>query len=1313
MGADIRVGVIVCVVTGFVVSGWVSADDWAGYRYDNARSGSTSEETGGEFSPVWVYSSAYAPRTAWSGPSSRPREGFLLRHRVSFDDSFQVAAMGERVYFGSSVDDKIYALDAASGAECWSFFTGGPVRLAPTVRDGKVYAGSDDGYVYCLDAGSGELVWKVRGGVNDERLLGSGRMISRWPIRTGVLVEDGAAYFGAGIFPHENVYLYAVEAASGKLIWRNDTISQVQAYRNAFTPQGYMLASGDKLFVPCGRALPGAFDKATGRMLFQPEIGWRSEESGGVIGGTYALLADEQVYTGSQDHLVTLDQKTGRSGFGWFPGRRLAIAGRQAYLATGSEIVAMDRTAYAEASRKRKSLESGVRSLSASVKAASGDRRKQFSADLKAAQEALNEHNDKEIKPTIIWRAASGCDAELIVTGDMVIAGGLNNVLCLNRTTGAVAWRHEVAGTASGLAVAWGRLYVSTDKGKIYCFAGKGAQKGDGARGPEVVKAGADPYPADGLSEMYARAAECIVNESGVRRGYCLVIGAERGRLAYELARRTELQVIGVEEDMEKVRQGRLALDKAGLYGERVVLDCRRLSELAYSDYFANLVVSDSLLLTGRIPGEGAKIARHVKPCGGKVCLGMVSERPEGIELISRNGLEEWMRGMELGMSLDVSNVNGRWGVLSRGALAGAGRWTHQYADAGNTACGDDEIVGGALGLLWFGDPGPAPMVNRHNAAASPLAVNGRMFIQGENNVMAYDSYNGTLLWKRDIAGAMRDMLKAYECSNLAADEKSFFVGVGQECLRLDAESGKTIATYKVQGPQEAKWGYTACVGGVLYGSALSRRGASDEVFAYDVERGTLLWRYGGKNIVNLTIAVGDGWMFFVDSSLSPAEREAFLGQDKARFAGLEGKAAQEAEKAIKAMDVRMAVGLDARTGGRLWSRAVDVTDCSGIGIGGGELSAMYRDGVVLLCGANANGHYWRQFLRGEFKERRLVALSAKKGDVLWAADADYRHRPVIIGDAVLAEPWKFELKTGRSITRVHPVTGEEVRWQFLRPGHHCGAISACSDMLFMRSGFTSYYDLQDDSGIRHFAGHRLGCWINAIPADGLALVPEASAGCVCLFPIVCTVVLEPRADHERWGIYSSGGSSTPVKHLAINLGAPGDRRDADGTLWIGYPRPIVSSDRSAMGYSLEVGVEFMNGGRYVNRSLDAEPVAGTDKAWVFASAAEGVGKCTVPLLGEGNGKGVFSVRLFFADREGTQAGQRVFGIRLQGKSAAEGVDIAQECAGARRAVVRQFDNVEAERNLEIELVPVKGEPVLCGVEVIRNEGGLQKVAAN
>ena len=157
----------------------------------------------------------------------------------------------------------------------------------------------------------------------------------------------------------------------------------------------------------------------------------------------------------------------------------------------------------------------------------------------------------------------------------------------------------------------------------------------------------------------------------------------------------------------------------------------------------------------------------------------------------------------------------------------------------------------------------------------------------------------------------------------------------------------------------------------------------------------------------------------------------------------LEGEQRARAEQRLKAQDLRLAVALDAKTGEQVWSEPVDVTDCSEIGIGGGKLTMMYHDNVLILCGANANGHYWKQFLSGEFERRRVVVLSAATGEKVWAKDANYRHRPIVVGHEVIAEPWSYDLYTGEQKMRAHPLTGEETAWKFIRPGHHCGAISA------------------------------------------------------------------------------------------------------------------------------------------------------------------------------------------------------------------------------------------------------------------------------
>ena len=233
--------------------------DWPMYRHDNARSGCTSEKLQTPLQLCWVYASAHPPRPAWSGPAQRPREGFLQRHRVIFDDAFQVAADARQVYFGSSSDNKVYALDAKTGSVRWEFVTEGPVRLAPTVWRAKLYVGSDDGKVYCLDARTGRELWTFNAAPANDRVLGNGRLVSLWPVRTGVLVEDDVAYFGAGVFPAEGLRLYAVNAKNGKLIWKNDSFGY---YGNgSISPQGYILLSKDKVFVPSSRTVPAAFSR--------------------------------------------------------------------------------------------------------------------------------------------------------------------------------------------------------------------------------------------------------------------------------------------------------------------------------------------------------------------------------------------------------------------------------------------------------------------------------------------------------------------------------------------------------------------------------------------------------------------------------------------------------------------------------------------------------------------------------------------------------------------------------------------------------------------------------------------------------------------------------------------------------------------------------------------------------------------------------------------------------------------------------------------------------------------------------------------
>ena len=89
-------------------------------------------------------------------------------------------------------------------------------------------------------------------------------------------------------------------------------------------------------------------------------------------------------------------------------------------------------------------------------------------------------------------------------------------------------WTGAIAGKARGLAVADGRLFVSSDTGAIYCFGAEGSA----ASGVVQQPVNPAPFPADELTPVYAAASEHIVRTTGITRGYCLALGCGTGRLA-------------------------------------------------------------------------------------------------------------------------------------------------------------------------------------------------------------------------------------------------------------------------------------------------------------------------------------------------------------------------------------------------------------------------------------------------------------------------------------------------------------------------------------------------------------------------------------------------------------------------------------------------------------------------------------------------------------------------------------------------------------------------------------------------------------
>jgi len=1379
------------------------AGDWATYRSDIARSGITTENIGPELFLQWKYIPAHKPKPAWPMPSEE-------LPRMHNDNAYHVVIADGSAFFGSCTTNKIHSINVSNGEIRWTFFAEGPVRFAPTVCDSKVYFGSDDGYVYCLEGKDGSLVWKYRPGPSDEKIIGNGRMISLWPVRTGVLVDDGIVYFAAGVFPYEGLYICALKASDGSVVWKNDTLGD-RAHELEFggiSPHGYPLASKDVLYIPSGRSMPAGFNRHSGEFLFYASPGAKR-------GGAWALLDNDRLISGvdysGTPHKVTYDAQTGRrrgDAFAWFPGIDMTVTPEFSYIVTSEGVYAINRKFYAEAVSKAGRLARDRQIWQSQLDEC---KKKLGSAD-ESNREKLNERIDELSKKIIEaakeerrlkgssfqWRYSSKGLRSVILAGDVVFVGGEGIVVGIDARTGKEVWKSDINGAGVGLAASSGSLLVNSDEGPVYCFGEAKVSAVKEIKPP--IKA--DPYPDDSLSETYEAAAEHILADSGMKKGYALVLDCGQGRLAYELAKRTELKIVGLEKDPSKIATARSNLEAAGLLGSRVVVESWDMETLP--DYFANLIVSDGMILTGETTGTSEQGRRILRPWGGTACLSY--------------------------------HLDGQvtWRKYVRGPLEGAGAWTQQYCDPQNTACSGDELVYGPLGVLWFGEPGPQGMVERHACAQSPVSMDGRLFMQGEEEISAVDAFNGTLLWKREIPGAVRVKVKA-DSGNLVVTQDGLYVAAHDKCYKLDLETGVTIREYKVPPSSDGsprRWGYISVVDNILYGSAAKamkedygrmlkifvengrwkdmedipesdralyestrkryptpydlrmaaqRSGymyrsmtsfasggeflqknavtrnlmTSDKVFAVNTETGELLWQSDGEKIANITIALGDGKIFYADSGISEKqktralqrrrklidkgvyiEREGILEELRERKEFLAQRLKENPSYRQKAQveyfisslraelfrdehpegtltyddaDVRIVFALDAKTGEQLWRRPVDLTGCCG-----DKMGAAYSSGLLLFFGYHGNHDAWR-FREGGMKWRRITALSAENGRMAWSRALNYRTRPVIVADKIILEPQACDLRTGEIIMRDHPITGRKVPWEFLRPGHTCGVTAASAKGLFYRSACTAFYDLQQDNGVTIFGAYRPGCAISVIPAGGVLLSQEAAAGCTCSYPVRCSMAMIRKPDRAQpWTVYVTPGKLTPVKRFAVNFGAPADRKDNEGTVWFSYPNPNTRSYTHFPNYGVkfDLKVRTLPEMGYFCRDFKGLDIADTDKPWLFTSGCRGMLHCEVPLTDD-NAEGssaVYTVHLGFNALSEDREGQRVFDIKLQDKVVLEDFDILAEAGKANKAVVKEFNGIRAGNALILELLAktanpnVSQAPIINFIEVVREE---------
>ena len=286
------------------------------------------------------------------------------------------------------------------------------------------------------------------------------------------------------------------------------------------------------------------------------------------------------------------------------------------------------------------------------------------------------------------------------------------------------------------------------------------------------VAAGSRVAAAAGSAEDVAAH---ILDATRVRGGLVVHVGCRDGRLTAALRAGAGYLVHGLDADATKVALARKHIGSLALYGP-VSVDTFDGKRLPYTDNLVNLVVSED---PGDVPM--AEVMRVLAP----------------------NGVA-YIKG------------NGKWAKTVKPRPKEMDEWTHYLHDATGNAVAHDSLVEPPTRYQWVGGERYGRQHDHMSSVNAAVSAGGRVFYifdEGSRasiltpsrwRLIARDAFNGTVLWKRDIAPWHEHMwpLKSgpqLMTRRLVAVGDRVYVTLGTDAplSALDAATGETLRTYE------------------------------------------------------------------------------------------------------------------------------------------------------------------------------------------------------------------------------------------------------------------------------------------------------------------------------------------------------------------------------------------------------------------------------------------------------------------------------------------------------------------------------------